>query len=150
MSPARRRKAVTHVVSQLGVSERRACKALGQSRSSQRYQAKPDEYREKLRHRIVELASEFGRYGYRQIRNLLEAEGWQVGKDAVYSIWRQEGLKVPQKQPKRKRLWLADGSCIRKRPMFRHHAWSYDFVHDRTHHGTPFRILNIIDEFSRE
>lgn len=96
------------------------------------------------------IASEFGRYGYRQVTNLLRTEGWDVGKDRVYTIWRQEGLKIPQKQPKRARLWLADGSCIRKRPEYRNHVWSYDFVHDRTHNGAPFRILNIIDEYSRE
>lgn len=73
-----------------------------------------------------------------------------MGKDAVYTIWREEGLKVPQKQPKRSRLWLNDGSCIRKRPEYRNHVWSYDFVHDRTHNGKPFRILNIIDEYTRE
>ena len=77
-------------------------------------------------------------------------EGWQVGKDAVYTIWREEGLKVPQKQPKRARLWLTDGSCIRKRARYKNHVWSYDFVHDRTHNGKPFRILNIIDEHTRE
>ena len=73
-----------------------------------------------------------------------------MGKDAVYTIWREEGLKIPQKQPKRGRLWLADGSCIRKRAEYKNHVWSYDFVHDRTHDGKPFRILNIIDEYTRE
>ena len=77
-------------------------------------------------------------------------EGWDVGKDRVYTIWREEGLKVPQKQPKRARLWLADGSCIRLRPTHKNHVWSYDFVSDRTADGRPFRILNIIDEYSRE
>jgi transposase InsO family protein len=96
------------------------------------------------------VASEYGRYGYRQVTNLLKGEGWNVGKDCVYTIWREEGLKVPQKQPKRARLWLADGSCIRKRALHANHVWSYDFVHDRTHNGAPFRILNIIDEYTRE
>jgi transposase InsO family protein len=77
-------------------------------------------------------------------------EGWNVGKHCVYTIWRQEGLKIPSKQPKRARLWLADGSCIRKKAEYTNHVWSYDFVHDRTHNGAPFRILNIIDEYSRE
>ena len=96
------------------------------------------------------MASQFGRYGYRTVTDLLNREGWRVGKDAVYTVWREEGLKVPQKQPKRARLWLVDGSCIRLKPMHRNHVWSYDFVHDRTHDGKPFRILNIIDEYSRE
>ena len=77
-------------------------------------------------------------------------EGWDIGRDAVHTIWKEEGLQVPAKQPKRGRLWLNDGSCIRLRPMFKNHVWSYDFVHDRTHDGKPFRILNIIDEYSRE
>ncbi len=81
---------------------------------------------------------------------MLNVEGWDVGKDRVYSIWREEGLKVPQKQPKRARLWLNDGSCIRLRPDYRHHVWSYDFVADRTHYGKPFKILNVIDEYSKE
>lgn len=132
------------------MSERRACRAIGQLRSTQRYAAVPDEFGKKCRQRVVALASEYGRYGYRQITNLMKQEGWQVGKDLVYRIWREEGLKVPQKQPKRARLWLADGSCIRRRPEYKHHVWSYDFVHEQTHDGRMFRILNIIDEYSRE
>jgi transposase InsO family protein len=134
----------------LGVSERRACRAIGQIRTTQRYEPRPNVFKEKLRERVVELASEYGRYGYRPVTDLLNQEGWQVGKDAVYTIWREEGLKVPQKQPKRSRLWLADGSCIRLRPQYRNHVWSYDFVHDCTHDGKTFRILNIIDEYSKE
>jgi putative transposase len=82
--------------------------------------------------RIVRLATEYGRYGYRRVTALLRGEGWRVNHKRVERIWRQEGLKVPQKQPKRRRLWLADGSCIRLRPAFRDHVWSYDFVADRT------------------
>ncbi len=73
-----------------------------------------------------------------------------MGKDSVYTIWRHEGLQVPPTQPKRARLWRADGSCLRLRPAYRHHVWSYDFVADRTHDGRPFRILNILDEYTRE
>jgi len=68
----------------------------------------------------------------------------------VKRIWRQEGLKVPQKQPKRGRLWLTDGSCVRLRPTHRNHVWSYDFVTDRTQDGRPIKILTVIDEHSRE
>jgi len=103
-----------------------------------------------IRGRVIELATEYGRYGYRQVTNLLNMEGFDVGKDRVYSIWREEGLKVPQKQPKRRRLWLADGSCIRHRPEYPNHVWSYDFVAEKTHDGRPFKILNIIDEFTKE
>ena len=133
-----------------GVSERRACRVIGQPRSTQRYEAKSDFEKEKLRDRVIDLAKEYGRYGYRQITNMLNNEGWKVGKDAVYTIWREEGLQVPQKQPKKGRLYLADGSCIRLRPEYKNHVWSYDFVQDRTHDGRSFRILNIIDENTKE
>lgn len=132
------------------VSERRACKVIGQARTTQRYRPSTDEEKEKLRERVIELATEYGRYGYRQVTSLMNNEGWKVGKDAVFTIWQEEGLQVPQKQPKRRRLWLADGSCIRLRPEYPNHVWSYDFVQDRTHDGRPFRILNIIDEYTKE
>ena len=141
---------MTHVTQVVGVSERRACKVIGQVRGTQRYQSLPNPERERLRDRVVEIATEYGRYGYRKVTDLLNMEGWKVGKDRVYSIWREEGLKVPQKQPKRARLWLADGSCIRQRPEHPNHVWSYDFVSDRTHDGKPFRILNIVDEYTKE
>ena len=100
--------------------------------------------------RIIALAKEYGRSGYRTVTDLLRREGWDVGKDRVYTIWRQEGLQVPQKQPKRARLWLANGSCVRTRPERPNHVWSYAFVADRTHDGRPFRILNILDAYTRE
>jgi putative transposase len=132
------------------VAERRACRVLGQSRSTQRRcrQVPTDEPR--LLKRIVELATEYGRYGYRRVTALLHREGWQVNHKRVERIWRQEGLKVPQKQPKRRRLWLADGSCVRLRPTHRNHVWSYDFVADRTVDGRAFRMLVIVDEHTRE
>lgn len=139
-----------HAVTVLHVSERRACRAIGQIRSAARYVPRPDLYREPLRQRIIALAKEYGRYGYRTVTDLLRREGWDVGKDRVYTIWRHEGLKVPAKQPKRARLWRADGSCLRLQPRYRNHVWSYDFVADRTHDGRPFRILNILDEYTRE
>lgn len=108
------------------------------------------EFQSKLRERVISIASEYGRYGYRQVTGLLKMEGWDVGKDRVFAIWRKEGLKVPQKQPKRARLWLADGSCIRQRPEYVNHVWSYDFVSEQTHDGRKFKILNVVDEFSRE
>lgn len=134
----------------LHVSERRACRAIGQVRSSFRYRPELDLSQERLCERIIALAKEYGRYGYRTVTDLLRREGWDVGKDRVYRIWRQEGLQVPQKQPKRARLWLATGSCVRKRPERPNHVWSYDFVADRTQDGRPFRILNILDEYTRE
>ena len=99
---------------------------------------------------IIKLATQYGRYGYRRITAMLRQEGWQVNHKKVERIWRREGLKVPQKQPKRRRLWLNDGSCIRLRPQFKDHVWSYDFVTVRTAEGRAFRMLNIIDEYTRE
>lgn len=100
--------------------------------------------------RVAELASQYGRYGYRRITVLLHNEGWQVNHKRVERVWRQEGLKVPARQPKRGRLWLNDGSCLRLKPEFPNHVWSYDFMFERTHDGRAFRILNVIDEFTRE
>lgn len=135
---------------ELGVAERRACRTLGQSRSSQRYAAVERDDEKPLTRSIIDLASRFGRYGYRRITALLRREGWDVNHKRVERIWRREGLKVPKKQPKRGRLWLNDGSCIRLRPESKDHVWSYDFVQRRTHDGRSFRMLVVIDEFTRE
>jgi transposase InsO family protein len=106
---------------------------------------------ERLTADIIELARQYGRYGYRKIAGMLrDRAGWVVNDKRVERIWRREGLKVPQKQPKRGRLWLHDGSCIRLRPEHRNHVWSYDFVEDRTHDGRKYRMLNVIDEFTHE
>ncbi len=99
---------------------------------------------------VVSLAAEYGRYGYRRITALLRAEGWRVNAKRVERIWRREGLRVPQRQPKRGRLWLNDGSCVRLRPERPNEVWAYDFVEDRTRDGRKFRMLNVVDEFSRE
>ena len=80
----------------------------------------------RLVRRMVELASGYGRYGYRKVTALLQDEGWRVNHKRIERLWRQEGLKVPKKQPKRKRLWLNDGSCVRLRPAYRDHIWSYE------------------------
>ena len=103
-----------------------------------------------LREEIIRLACEYGRYGYRRITALLRNEGWLVNHKRVERIWREEGLKVPRKQKKRKRLWLNDGSCIRLRPEYPKHVWSYDIMMDQTKNKKQMRILNIIDEYSRE
>jgi len=133
-----------------GVTERRACRVIGQHRSTQRRRLQPRSDEKRLTADIVRLASIYGRYGYRRITALLRQEGWTVNAKRVERIWRREGLKVPHKQPKRGRLWLNDGSCIRLRPTHRGHVWSYDFVADRTHDGKAFRMLTVIDEYSRE
>ena len=99
---------------------------------------------------IIQLASQYGRYGYRRIAALLRSAGWDVGKDRVQRIWRREGLKVPQKQRPRGRLWLNDGACVRLRPEQENHVWSYDFVRANTHDGRTLRLLTLIDEYTRK
>jgi putative transposase len=141
---------VRWVCESLQISQRRACRVLGQVRSTQRQARGVSGEEERLVARIIALATRYGRYGYRRITNLLRAEGWRVNHKRVERIWRQEGLKVPQKQPKRRRLWFNDGSCIRLRPERKNHVWSYDFMAARTHDGRAFRILTILDEYTRE
>ncbi|WP_413585766.1 IS3 family transposase [Bdellovibrio sp. HCB274] len=150
LSPSRKREAVEHAIETFSISERRACKILGQSRSSQRYtiQFAPDE--DRLTRDIIEFANLYGRYGYRRITALLRSNGWHVNTKRVARIWRERGLKVPKKQQKRARLWDREGSCIRLRPEYPNHVWSYDFVHDQTHDGRTIKMFNVIDEFTRE
>ena len=123
---------------------------LSQPRSTQRHRCitAPDE--DSLTRAIVTLAGRFGRYGYRRVTALLRRAGWRVNHKRVERIWRREGLRVPQKQPKRGRLWLNDGSCVRLRPWSPNHVWAYDFVQARTHDGRAFRLLTVIDEYTRE
>ena len=150
MSLSRRRRCIDLVRGKLRVSERRACQVLGQHRSTQRHVARGRTDEDRLIADMIELVRQYGRYGYRRIAALLRDAGWQVNDKRVERLWRREGLKVPMKQPKKGRLWLNDGSCIRLQPAYRDHVWSYDFVHHRTDDGRAFRMLNIIDEFTRE
>jgi len=115
-----------------------------------RYARRKSHDEEALRKDIMRLAFKYGRYGYRRITALLHTEGWRVNHKRVERIWREEGLKVPQKQKKRKRLYLNDGSCIRLRPHWKNHVWSYDFVADRLSNGKKIRMLTVIDEYSRK
>ena len=140
------RNALGHAV----ISERRACQALGQERSTQRRWSSPPDDEGRLLRRMVELATEYGRYGYRGVTALLREEGFRVNHKRVERLWRREGLKVPAKQPKRRRLWLTDGSCVRLRPTEPNHVWSYDFVFTRTSDGRPLRLLTVLEEFTRE
>ena len=141
---------MTQVCQELSVSQRRACKVLDQPRSTQRLNPYVPDDEPQLVAEIVALAEKYGRYGYRMITGLLHQDGWQVNHKRVERLWRREGLKVPKKQPKRSRLWFNDGSCIRLRPQYKHHVWSYDFMSARTADGRAFRMLNILDEYSRE
>jgi putative transposase len=150
VSPARRRQAVAKVVAALGVSERRACRALGQPRSSQRYVGAEREREEELLLRIRELAREAPRFGYRRIKALLVREGWSVNRKRVHRLWRREGLKVPQVQRKRRRLGGSENGCTRHRAERPDHIWSYDFVMDQTAEGKRLKMLPVVDEFTRE
>jgi putative transposase len=142
---------VLKISQELAVSERRACKVLEQARATQRRNLSPPSDEKQLTDDIIALATRYGRYGYRRITALLNNEyAWNVNHKRVERIWRQEGLKVPKKQPKRGRLWLNGGSCIRLRPEYEDHVWNYDFMIDRTADGRAFKILNIIDEYTRE
>ena len=135
----------------LAVSERRACRVLGQARATQRLRPQLSGEEARLVADITALATKYGRYGYRRVTAILNNEkGWMVNHKRVERIWRREGLKVPKKQPKRGRLWLNDGSCIRLRPEHKDHVWSYDFVTARTADGRAFKMLTLIDEYTRQ
>jgi len=138
------------VIERLDVSERRACKTIGISRTTHRYAPREDDFEMRLIERMIALAKEYGRYGYRQITGMLVREGWKINHKRIERLWRQEGLKVPKRQPKRGRLWLNDGSCVRRKAEYPNHVWSYDFVHERTHDGRSLKMLTLMDEFTRE
>ncbi len=123
---------------------------LGQSRSTHRREPLVRDDEQALTNDIVGLATRFGRYGYRRITAMLQRSGWVVNHKRVERIWRREGLKVPARQPRRGRLWLNDGSCVRLKPESENHVWAYDFVHIRTWDGRAVRLLTIIDEYTRE
>lgn len=139
-----------HAQETLGVSQRRARRVLGQNRAVHRHTPITRDDEDALTKRIIELAAVYGRYGTPRITALLRREGWAVNHKRVERIWRREGLKVPRKQPKRGRLWLNDGSCVRLRPEHKDHVWAYDFVQTRTTDGRPLRMLVVVDEYTRE
>lgn len=132
------------------ISERRACAVLDQPRSTQRYLATTKEDEPRLITRILELVREFPRYGYRQITRLLCSEGWHVNPKRIYRLWKQEGLKVPKKKQKRRRLGDSRGGIIRRQAEVMNHVWSMDFIFDRTTNGRAIKILSVIDEYTRE
>ncbi|MBL8805351.1 MAG: IS3 family transposase [Rhodospirillales bacterium] len=150
VAPDRRRQAVEAIRRKYRVSERHACRIISQPRGTQRYIPTVRADEDALTKAVVTLASEYGRYGYRRVTALLRSGGWQVGTDRVQRIWRREGFKVPKKQRPRGRLWLNDGSCVRLRPEYPKHVWSYDFVSAQTHDGRSVRLLTLIDEYTRE
>jgi transposase InsO family protein len=141
---------VTHVQQTLRVSQRRACRALGQPRSTQRYQARRPERDRALATRIQELARQHPSYGYRMVAALLRREGWAVNPKRVYRLWRQAGLSHRPKRRKRRRLGTSAGGCVRLRPTAPNHVWSYDFTFDATEDGRRLKWLAVMDEYTRE
>ena len=150
LSPVKQRAATRYAMEAHGVGERRACRVLRVNRTTHRYEPVrlPDE--DEVRADIIDKACNYGRVGYRMVCHMMRNEGRKINHKRVERIWREEGLKLPQKQEKKRRLWLADGSCVRLRPEHKNHVWSYDFVEDRTMDGRKVRWLNIIDEYERE
>ncbi|MBT8521130.1 IS3 family transposase [Polynucleobacter paneuropaeus] len=151
LSPTRRKNAAQLLMDQHSISERTACSLVGLSRAAYRYMPLPRDDEEPLRAEVIRMASTYGRYGYRFIASMMRNVGWgQATTARVARIWRQEGLKIPQKQPPRGRLWFNDGSCMRLRATAPNHVWSYDFVFIRDAYGGKIRMLTMIDEFSRK
>lgn len=150
MSPARKREAVTRLRDELGLSERRACLVLSQPRSTHRRRPKPRDDEASLVKRMLELVRERPRFGYRRIAALLRREGWRASDTRIRRLWRREGLKVPQKKRKRRRLGTSANSCDRRRAEHKDDVWTWDFVFDRTVSGSPLKWLSIVDEYTRE
>jgi transposase InsO family protein len=143
---------VRDVARALNVSERAACRAVGQPRSTQRYAAQRRNGERALRDRMRELALRHPRYGYRRVGALLRAEGFAVNHKRARRLWREEGLKVPRKQRKRRRLPGAGGggnACHRRRAGRPDHVWAFDFCFDRTADGRPLKVFSVVDEFTR-
>jgi putative transposase len=140
---------VVHTRQKLGASERHVCRVVGIARSTVQYKsmARDDDA---LRLALIRMAKQYGRYGYRKVAELLRMEGWRVNHKKVERIWREEGLQQPDRHKKRKRLYHHDASVIRLRPQYRNHIWSIDFVHDKLSTGRPYKMLTVLDEYTRE
>lgn len=150
VSPTRRRDAVGHVAKRLSVSERKACRALGQARSTQRYRPGRNVEEERLEKRILELVGERPRFGARRIHAVLVAEGWRVNRKRVHRLWKRNGLRVPVRQSKKRRLGSGANACSRRKPGCRNDVWAWDFLFDRTEDGRALKFLTVVDEFTRE
>jgi transposase InsO family protein len=134
----------------LAASERRTCRVIGLSRSTLQYKAAKKDDEEELRLSMIRLAKQYGRYGYRKIAELLRVEGWAVNHKKIERLWREEGLQLPERHKKRRRLYHKDSSVIRLRPHYPNHIWSVDFVHDKLSSGRPYKMLTVLDEYTRE
>lgn len=150
VSPARKREAVAHVRGRLGTSERRACRSLGQPRSTQRYRGRRAGADAALLGAMRRIAGREPRAGYRRVTGYLRREGWSVNVKRVHRLWKQEGLKVPARARKKRRLGQSANGSQRRRAESINHVWSYDFVHDQTERGGRLKWLPILDEYTRE
>jgi len=150
VSAGQRRQAVRHLQQVFGVSQRRACRVLGQPRSSQRKEPRKKEEEAELVRRMLELVRRHPRFGYRRIGVLLRREGWRVNRKRVWRLWRQQGLRVPRKQRKKRRLGSSANGCVRRRTEYRNHVWAWDFIFDRTSDGRALKWLTLEDEYTRE
>ena len=138
-----------HIHQRLNTSERRTCSVLNVSRSSLHYKPKVQDD-DALRLAMIRLAKQYGRYGYRKIIELLRIEGWRINHKKVERLWREEGLKLPERHKKRRRLYHRDSSVIRMRPIHANHVWAIDFVHDKLSNGRRYKMLTVLGEFNRQ
>jgi transposase InsO family protein len=149
-----RRQAVLWLCERFDVSRRRACRLLGQNRSTQRQKAQKTkeakEEGERLTRRLLELVRQHPRYGYRRVRALLRREGWRVNRKRVYRLWKAQGLKVPRKRRKKRRLGSSANGCVRRPAEPKDQVWARDVLHDRTSDGRPLKWFTLVDEYTRE
>ena len=140
-----------HLQQRFCVSERRACRVVEQPRSSQRYVGQRAGIDSALSCRMSELSEENPRYGYRRVWALLQREGWEVNKKRVFRLWREQGLKVPKKQHKSRRLvGSSENGVIKRRAEYPNHVWSYDFAIDSTEDGRRLKVMPVVDEYTRQ
>jgi len=139
-----------HIQETLDVSERRACKVIGQSRMTQRYEPKQPNRDRALTNEIKTLAGKHKRYGYRMITAKLRQSGWSVNHKRVQRIWRKEGLQVPYRRKFKKAKGRSENSCVARRSDEMNHVWTYDFMSDQTEDGRSLKFLTVLDEFTRE
>lgn len=150
VSPARRREAVEQLERSFDVSQRRACRVVGQARTTQRYALRRKQDEPQLVRCMHRLVQQHPRFGYRRIWALLRQEGWRVNRKRIWRLWKREGFRVPRKQHKKRRLGCSANGLVRRRAEHKDHVWAWDFVHDRDERGRPLKWFSLIDEFTRE
>ena len=148
VGPSARRAGVDYLLSERGYSQRQACRLVGICRSSVRYRPRPVADEEALAQTIWELAHKQPSYGYRRIGVLLRRKGWAVNVKRVHRLWRKAGLQIPRRKAIKRRT--GQSSQDLKRAEYPNHVWTYDFMSGCTEKGSKVRILNILDEFTRE